>query len=138
MYRLSAFLIAVAVLVGLVFSGGFMPAEKPEANKPDSVATIIEHSEVELQTKADQELTDIDSKAAQNGSVLALPEIKKPLTTEDISTAVQKAGADAHQTALSVGQSAEQAQNAKQDAEVFVRARMERQMREEQQALKTI
>lgn len=138
MYRLSAFLIAVAVLVGLVFSGGFMPAEKPEINKPDNVAAIIEHSEVELQTKADQELADIDAKAAQNGSALILPEVKQPLTAEDVAVAAQKAGADAEKTALTVGQSAEQAQHAKQDAEKFVRARMERQMHEEQQALKTI
>lgn len=145
MYRLSAFIIAVAVLVGLVFSGGFLASDEiattAPAGEPAGVAAANSRSETALQAEADQELADIDAKAAQNDKaepVLKLPAIKSPLTADDVAAAVQQAGMDAEKTALRVGQSAEQAQSAKQAAEEFVRERMERQMREEQQALKTI
>ncbi|UCA44735.1 MULTISPECIES: hypothetical protein [unclassified Pseudochrobactrum] len=135
MYRLLAFILAVGVLTGLVFSGGFLTHDKTAQKQPDSVAAVIAHSEQELQSKADQELAEIDAKAAQNsvaGPAVLLPELKKPLTEEDVRVAVQKAGEDAEKTALSVGQTADQAAAAKKTAEDFVRVRMESQMRAEQ------
>lgn len=148
MYRLSAFIIAVAVLVGLIFSGGFLTADKIVPTAPagktsgsSNAAGVNPHSETALQAEADQELAKTDVKAAQNDvkePVLKLPEVKRPLTPDDVALAVQQAGIDAEKTALRVGQNADQAQSAKQAAEEFVRIRMERQMREEQQALKTI
>ena len=141
MYRLFAFIIAVVVLIGLVFSGGFLTTEKTAHKQPDSVAAVIAHSEKELQSKADQELADIDAKAAGDavaGPAVLLPELKQPLTAQDVAVAVQKAGTDAEKTAMSVGQSAEQAAIAKKAAEDFVRVRMERQLHEEQSGTKSM
>ena len=141
MYRLFAFIIAVVVLIGLVFSGGFLTTEKTAHKQPDSVAAVIAHSEKELQSKADQELAEIDAKAAGDavaGPAVLLPELKHPLTAQDVEVAVQKAGTDAEKTAMSVGQSAEQAATAKKAAEDFVRVRMERQLREEQSGTKSM
>lgn len=143
MYRLSAFVIAVAVLVGLVFSGGFLTSgdDQPHPGMPDNVAAAIANSEQQLQNKADQELVDIDTKAKQSsrdGSPVLLPEINKALTQADITAAVQQAGNDGEKTALRAGQSIEQARNAKQAAEEFVRIRMERRMQQQQSVAKSM
>ncbi|WP_439272067.1 hypothetical protein [Pseudochrobactrum sp. HB0163] len=136
MYRLSVFFIAVAVLVGLVLSGGFQSFSGKQQAGSDSVAAMIAQSERELQLKADQELEEIDARAGQGGNVtaaLALPELKKPLTQEDIELAAKRAGEDAKKTALRVGQSEQQALQAQTAAEAVVRRRLERQMMSEMQ-----
>ncbi len=139
MYRLSAFFIAVAVLVGLVLSGGFQSFNNSNHRATDNVAALIaqsERAEQELQSKADQELAEIDARAGQSGEAsvaLGLPELNKPLTQADIDAAVQLAGEDAKKTALRVGQNEAQALQAQKAAETIVRLRMEQQMSREQQ-----
>lgn len=135
MYRLVAFIVAVIVLIGLVFTGGFLTFGKNSEPRIDHVAATIQDAEQAMQTKADQEVAEIDAKAALS---LNLPELDKPLTTEDINLAVQKAGVDAEKTALRVGQTTDQAETAKRTAETIVRAHMERRMQTELAAKKSL
>lgn len=146
MYRLPAFLIAVFVLLGLVLSGGFLTSEDVLAGGSVSegatkLGVVVAQTDDDLQKKADREIADIDNKAKQQsiaGPAVLLPAIKPPLTEADIVFAAQRAGIDAEQIAVRVGQTAEQAQNAKQSAENFVRERMLLQMREEQRSAKAM
>lgn len=129
MYRLVSFIFAVAVLFGLVISGGILIPDDLSAKTSKNGADVIARSEQELQSKADQELADIDAAAGKsmNHPALSLPP-KSSLTAESAEIAAQKAGDDAYAAALRTGQSAEQALKAKIYAQKQVEQHMERRL----------
>lgn len=136
MYRLAAFLIAVAVLVGMVFAGDFQHADPQSFNSPHNEIAQDTHSDRMLHEKADQELADIERKSETNTFAIGefLADAKPALTTDDINSTVKNAGNNASETAIRVGQSAEQAMKALHSAEQFVRSRLENHLRHNKSA----
>lgn len=132
MYRLLAFIIAVGVLGGALFFGGFLTPDKVAEKRTDNVAALIADAEQAVPSKTEEAAIEADGQIA-----LALPQLAKPLTAEDVTNAAAKAGLDAEQTALRVGQNPEQAAKARQIAQESVRVHMGRRLRAEQAAIKS-
>jgi len=130
MYRVLAFVLSVAVLVGLVLFGGFLTS----APVPESRNTAYSDSVVALIARSEQELVDIDVRAGtavqlalpQRSKALMLQDVRsKALTMQDIENAAGQAGQNAQQTALRVGQSEALALQARHRAERLIQQRLQ-------------
>ncbi|MDM7851089.1 hypothetical protein [Pseudochrobactrum kiredjianiae] len=134
MYRLLTLVIVVVLLGAAAFWGGFLFSNKPAEKRTDNIAAIIADTEKVVPVTAEQGAPEGDGSSVLNLDMLKLDQ---PLTAEDVTNAAAKAGLDAEQTALRVGQNGEQAAKARQIAQESVRIHMERRLRAEQAATKS-